>query len=345
MMADAVASYDDAAVTGDDSVLPFQLEALDVRGRVVRLDRSLDTILNQHRYPPAVCALIGEAVLLSAMIGQAMKLRERFSIQAQTDGPVSLVATDYFAPETETEPARIRAWARFDHEAVAARTGEPPESLLGDGHFAMTVDQGPHMNPYQGVTSMRPEGLAASAEAYFAQSDQIATRFAIAVGQSSGPEGGGAPSWRAGGVMIQHLAPMGEHALGSAEAAKKLAAGIDPDEAVEEWRRATILLDTVEQIELVGPFVTPERLLLRLFHEERPRVFPAQRVRFGCTCSRQKVEEMLRRYSRVALSEMTTDAGDISAECQFCGAEHRFELDDLAVDAETADDGQPHAAI
>ncbi len=323
-----------AEAAGDDAVLPFQLDALDLRGRVARLDRTLDRILGQHRYPPTVCALLGEVTLLTAMIGQAMKLRYRFSIQAKGEGAVRLLAADYTPGDADHGAAQMRAYAQFDVERTPP-VAEDPYALLGEGLFAMTIDQGPRMTPYQGLTPLVAGGLSACAETYFAQSEQIATRFKTAIAQSHAP--GDAVRWRAGGVMLQHLAEFGESAQAAADArgpsrtdgllsAQDIA---DLGDQSEAWNRANILLDTAEEIELIGPHVTPERLLVRLFHEETPRVYPAQAIAFGCSCGREKVTDLLARYPPEALREMTTDAGEIVADCQFCGAQYRFALDAL----------------
>ena len=328
------------AGTPDDAVLPFQLEALDIRGRVTRLDATLDRILSQHAYPPSVGALVAEATLLTALIGQAMKLNGRFSIQCRSQdasAPVSLVATDYFAPEAGAAPARLRAYAHFSAERTP-ETSPNPSSLIGDGFFAMILDFGRNMEPYKGVTPLSDEGLAASAEAYFAQSEQVATRFQLAVGQMEKP--GGGANWRGGGVMLQHLARVGEHVdeesargIAGREAeesgSKRLMRAEDVaamDGQQDAWRNATAKLDTVEVMELIGPYVTPEQLLIRLFHEDTPRVFAAQPVEFGCTCAPEKVETLLRQYPAEEIADMAED-GVVRADCQFCGARYDFPLE------------------
>jgi len=167
---------------GDDSLLPFQLDRSQMRGRVARLDKTLDTILTQHDYPKQVCALIAEAVLLTALVGQAVKLRWRFSIQIRGDGPIRLIATDYYAPKTEGGMAEVRAFASFDADAL---TDADPFGQLGAGVFGVTIDQGPQMTPYQGVTPLSGGSLSACAETYFAQSEQLATRFVIEAAESA----------------------------------------------------------------------------------------------------------------------------------------------------------------
>lgn len=330
---------------GDDSVLPFQLDRLALRGRVARLDGVLDRILTQHAYPPSVAALVGEAALLTALIGDAMKLQGRFSLQARGEGPVTLVATDYFAPGFEglgvqegaagpeaADAAHIRAYATFD-AARTPETSKDPAALLGDGLFAMTIDQGGHMRPYQGLTPIVPGGLGASAEAYFAQSEQLATRFVAAIGASIDgavdPETGAArPHWRAGGVMLQHMGKVGEGAIGdqpSGEGGLMNAQDVaDMSDSPDDWRHGALLLETADVMELIGPHVSPEALLFRLFHEVGPRVFPARPIRFGCTCSREKVVELLRSYPAENLADMRTEDGDVEAQCQFCGARYRW---------------------
>ncbi|MGB0410694.1 MAG: Hsp33 family molecular chaperone HslO [Pikeienuella sp.] len=314
---------------GDDMILPFQLDRAGMRGRVARLDATLDTILTQHNYPPAVGALVAEAVLLTALIGQAVKLRWRFSLQIRGAGPVRLIATDYFAPEEPGMPGEIRAFASYDEEAVAQAQGDAFD-LLGEGVFGVTIDQGPDMSPYQGVTPLTGDSLSACAETYFAQSEQLATRFMIEAAQEMST--GGTQQWRAGGVMIQQLPGEGGHTPDAPSGEDGLMTGDDIaviGDREEDWSRVAILLSTVETIELIGPHVSPENLLIRLFHEEGPRVYEPQAIAFGCTCSADRVRDALADYSAEDLSDMVTENGDIVADCQFCGAHYSFGTSEL----------------
>jgi len=318
------------AVSGDDSILPFQLDRLNVRGRVARLDATIDTILGQHNYPPAVSGLVAEATLLTALIGQTIKLRDRFSIQVRGKGAaVTMLATDYFAPKAEGEPAIMRAYAAYDAEKLGDREGI---ALLGEGLMGVTIDQGTG-HPYQGVTPLTGKSLAECAEVYFAQSEQIATRFVLASAYSQEP--GQPANWRAGGVVVQHLPDASPLMTPAPDApgggVEELMTGDDvaalTGEA-DDWRTAALKLETVEELELIGPFVSSEELLVRLFHEDAPRVYAAQPVKFGCTCGAEKLEGVLSSYDRAALSEMVED-GKITADCQFCGAQYAFTLEQL----------------
>ena len=320
-----------AQIAWDDTVLPFQLDLADIRGRVARLDGVLSHILKQHDYPPQVEALVAEMALLTALIGQTIKLRWKLSLQVQTQGAVRMIATDYYAPEAEGEPARIRAYASFDRDRIS---DSHAFAQLGQGYFGILIDQGSGTSPYQGITPIAGNSLADCAETYFAQSEQLPTRFALSFGQSREP--GVAEHWRAGGIMLQHMPKASPHADGggSGEDGLLTAGDLVSGEDDDNWTRATMHLATVEQLELIGPSVPPTDLLVRLFHEEQPRVFDAQAVRFGCTCSEDKVRKSLSIYSAKDIATMTTDDGRVTADCQFCGAHYDLDPATLGFEAE-----------
>lgn len=309
----------------DDTVLPFQLDASDIRGRLARLDGVLDGILKQHNYPAQVEALVAEMALLTALIGQTIKLRWKLSLQVQSNGPVRMIATDYYGPENEGDIARIRAYASYDADRL---TDEEPFAQVGNGYFAILIDQGEGMTPYQGITPLEGGSLAACAEAYFAQSEQLPTRFQLSFGKSTEP---GVPEhWRAGGIMLQHM-PKASPFVATGDGNGDLLGANDllqGDES-ENWNRVNILLDTVEEIELIGPQLSAGDLLLRLFHEETPRVYDTQPVRFGCTCSEDRVRQSLSIYSARDIATMTTEEGRVTADCQFCSA--HYDLDPTTV--------------
>ncbi|MFN4129614.1 MAG: Hsp33 family molecular chaperone HslO [Paracoccaceae bacterium] len=311
-------------IAWDDTVLPFQLDQSDIRGRVVRLDGVLEQVLSQHSYPPLIEALVAEAALLTALIGQTVKLRWKLSLQIRGNGAARLIATDYYGPTDDGQPARIRAYASYDAERLDLSAD--PFSQIGAGYFAVMLDQGQGMVPYQGFTPIAGGSLSSCAETYFAQSEQLPTRFSLTFGQSVEP--GRATHWRGGGVMLQHMpkAGMGVAAeAGSGEGGLLTHSDILDGEDGESWTRANALLDTVEAIELIGPQVTPSELLVRLFHEEGPRVFEAQPIRFGCSCSEDKVRNTMSIYSQRDIEKMTTPEGIVTADCQFCGA--HYEMD------------------
>lgn len=319
-------------IAWDDTVLPFQLDRTDMRGRVARLDGVLSGVLKQHAYPEPVEALVAEMALLTALIGQTIKLRWKLSLQVQTKGAVRMIATDYYGPEAEGEPARIRAYASFDADRIT--DAAPFEQLGKEGYFAILIDQGDGMKPYQGITSLAGQSLSDCASAYFEQSEQLPTRFGLSFGKSIEP---GVPEhWRAGGIMLQHM-PKASPLMKGAE---NVMAQPEPNPAEmdENWTRVNFHLDTVDELELIGPSVTPTTLLTRLFHEEEPRVFDPQVVKFGCTCSADRVRQSLSIYSAKDIATMTTEDGKVTADCQFCSA--HYVLDPQTVGFEAKDAGQ-----
>jgi len=323
-------------IAWDDTVLPFQLDRADTRGRVARLDGVLNQILAQHNYPPQIEALICEAVLITALIGQTIKLRWKLSLQIRGNGGARIIATDYYSPANQGDPAQIRAYASFDQERLDAV--QNPFDLIGNGYFAVIIDQGEGSEPYQGITPLDGGSLTACAENYFKHSEQLPTRFTLSFGQSQLP--GQPKGWRGGGMMIQHMPESSPFATGPDESggsdpiSKQIS---EPDN--DSWNRVNMLLDTVEDLELVGPTVPPTDLLVRLFSAENPRVFDSQPVAFGCTCSPERVRQSLSIYSKKDIAHMTTGDGRVTADCQFCGAHYDFDPATLGFQAKESTGG------
>jgi molecular chaperone Hsp33 len=313
----------DRPESGDDVVVPFTLDRLDGRGRVVRLGPALDAILTRHNYPAPVARLLGEAVVLAALIGSSLKFEGKFILQTQTDGPVNLIVVDLDAPDG------LRGYARFDADAVmtAIERGETqPGQMLGKGHLAMTVDQGAHMERYQGIVALDGGTLEDVAHAYFQQSEQIPTLVRLAVAQHS-VRGEGGPRWRAGGALVQFLPPHGQSVMpdlpGDGDFDNPETA--DPDFVEDDkWTQTRSLLSTVGDDELADPDVSAERLLVRLFHEPGVRIFAPIELEERCTCSAERIEAMLRdNFSPQEREEMVID-GEIEVVCEFCSADYHF---------------------
>jgi molecular chaperone Hsp33 len=317
----------------DDLVLPFAVEGLDVRGRVVRLGAALDTILGRHDYPDAVARVVGEAAALTALLGASLKLEGSFQLQTRSDGPIEMLVVDFDAPD------RLRAFARFDQERVAALGSGPggPRSaeLLGQGVLAMTIDQGSETSRYQGVVALEGQGLEEAAHQYFRQSEQIPTRVRLAVAEQFK---GGSHAYRAGGLMVQFLPNSPERARqadlhpGDVPEGHSAEHGPKPDD--DAWVEAKALVDTVEDHELVDPSVSSERLLYRLFHERGVRVFEGQGVREACRCSRQRIMGMMRRFNQKDRRDMVGENGRIGVTCEFCS--RKYDLDPAEIEAEIA---------
>ena len=317
----------------DDVVLPFAVEGLDVRGRVVRLGDAVDTILARHGYPDAVARVIGEAAALTVLLGSSLKFEGRFQLQTKSDGAIDMVVVDFDAPD------RLRACARFDAEKLASlgAGSQKTADLLGSGFLAMTIDQGAEMNRYQGVVALEGQGFEEAAHQYFRQSEQIPTRVRLAVAEQFE---GGRRAYRAGGLMVQFL-PTSPDRMRQAD----LAPGDVPeghpsndlkDPAEDDaWVEAKSLVDTIEDHELIDPAVSSERLLYRLFHERGVRVFDSQPVREACRCSQERIMTMMRRFSVEDRRDMVGENGRIGVTCEFCS--RVYDLDPSEVEAEISD--------
>ena len=304
----------------DDRILPFAVEPLDVRGRVVRLGPCVDHILTQHNYPPPVARLVGEAAALTVLLGSALKMEGRFQLQTKSDGFIDMLVVDFDAPD------RIRAFARYD----ADRLAEAPKhgDLLGHGHLAFTIDRGSEASRYQGIVALEGQGLEAAAHQYFRQSEQIPTLVRLAVAESVTGEGA---AWRAGGLMVQFLpdAPdrMRPVDLDPGNAPADYQATVpDVDDA---WNEARALAETVEDHELVDPTLSSERLLFRLFHERGVTVYEPQPLQDACRCSRGRIDAMLRRFTPQERADMIGDDGKIGVTCEFCSTHRAFDPRDF----------------
>ena len=320
--------------TSEDKILPFQLDLSDIRGRLTRLDKTLNDILSQHSYPPVVEALVAEATVITALIGQTINLKWKLSLQIRGNGPIKLIATDYFAPSKNGELGTIRAFASFNEPNLNIGEKNPFEQL-GKGYFAVLIDQGPNTEPYQGITPLTGGSLHKCAETYFAQSEQLATRFALTIGKSQTKTK--KISWQAAGLIIQKMPKKTAHGVVKEEGStNKLLASADllQGQESENWSRVNFHIDTVEELELMGPHISKIQLLDRLFHEENPRVFEAQSIKFGCTCSADKVRNTMSMYSSKDIETMTTADGEVTADCQFCGAHYIMDPTKLGFEAE-----------
>ncbi len=302
----------------DDCVLPFAVEPLDLRGRLARLGPALDAILTRHAYPEPVALLLGEAAVLTVLLGTALKFEGRFQLQTRTDGIVDMMVVDFDAPD------RLRAFARFNAARLEELGHAGVTALLGRGHLAFTIEQGAEVARYQGVASIEGGSLEQAAHVYFQQSEQIPTYIRLAAGQVVTP---GGARWRAGGLLAQFLPRSPE---------RRRMADLHPGDAPEghvheerpeedSWIEAKVLAATVEDHELLDPGLMPEDLAYRLFHERGVKAFPVQRLRESCRCSDERIETMLRSFSQKERDDMVGDDGMIGVTCEFCSTLRRYD--------------------
>jgi molecular chaperone Hsp33 len=305
----------------DDLVLPFGTVKSRVSGRIVRLGRSVDTVLAGHDYPPAVSEALGQALALTALLGNTLKPGGRLILQTKSDGPLGFLVAHYDAP------GKLRGYASVDRSRWPGDTAAKDQRvLLGKGRLAMTIDPGGEQVSHQGIVALDGGTLTDAAHMYFRQSEQLPTFIRLAVARHFiGRDATGAQQWRwrAGGLIVQHVPSAGGEPRPD-ETPEERDARLHGEED-DDWVRVRLLASTVEDLELLDPTLSPERLLLRLFHEEGVRVSPTVPVKAECRCSRERIRGFLKGFSAAELADMREADGGVTVTCEFCSTKYRFE--------------------
>lgn len=300
----------------DNIIQPFQLEASDFRGRIVRLGSTIDDIIRAHNYPDRVNRLLGETLTLTALLSSMLKYDGIFTLQTSGDGPIKMLVADM------TTAGDLRGCATFDIDRLEAATEQlaafekeegnenQMAQLLGKGYIAFTVDQGQNTDRYQGIVELKGSSLTDCVHHYFAQSEQIETGIKMAVGKRNG-------KWRAGGIMLQHIPEEGgEKGVKTSQ--------IDED----DWRRSMVLLESCKEDEFLDEELGENMLLLRLFHEEGVRVYEPQKIQKQCRCSEERVRTVLDSLSTEDI-EHVTKKGEITMTCEFCSRDYVFDANEI----------------
>lgn len=285
------------AETFADRLIGFTIPSRDARGRIVRLDDTLETILSAHAYPAPITHLLAEALVLTVLLGGLVKgENSQLTMQAQTEnGAVRLLVCDYRA-------GQLRGYVDFDRDALEELGANPTlETLFGKGYLAITFDVAGEGGRYQGIVPLEGSSLSEACENYFAQSEQVPTRIRVAV-RSSGD------GCKAAGLLVQHL-PDGE------EGRERLHARFDHP----HWEHISIMAGSIRHDELLDAALSMEALVWRLFHEEEEvRVQAGTSIERGCRCSEAHYREVLAKFPESELAEMQDETGTINVDCAFC---------------------------
>lgn len=279
-----------------DTLMGFTLPGRNARGRIVRMEGVLEQVLSAHDYPAPITHLLGEALVLGALMGGLLKgAAAQMTMQAQTQGGiVKLLVCDYRA-------GAVRGYADFDSERLAKLGANPGLSaLFGEGHLAITFETEGRQR-YQGIVPLEGDTLAQACESYFSQSEQIPTLIRVA-------SRAGAGGRRAAGLLIQHLAD-GE------EGRERLHVRMDhPD-----WEHVAVMSGTISHDELLDDDLSLEAIVWRLFHEEEEvRVQAGASLSRGCRCSAAHYETIIARFPPDEQAEMRGPDGTIAVDCAFC---------------------------
>ena len=299
--------------TTQDQLQVFIFDSCPVRGEIVSISDSWQTILARKSYPAPVRQLLGDLVAAGVLLSGTLKFNGSLIIQAQGHGPIQLLVMECNADLS------MRATAKFDETfAWDARTHYSLHELLnldGDGQLVITLDPAdrqPGQQPYQGIVALHDghEAVKSIAQAimlYMKNSEQLDTRIWLASNEQS-----------CGGLLIQRLPNHGGHQEH------------DPSATAESWQRLQALSETVSDIELLT--IAPQELMRRLFLEESHhhgvRSFDARPIRFACRCSRLKVADMLKMLGEAEINSILDEQGQVESRCEFCGQSYLFDAVD-----------------
>ena len=274
-------------MASQDITQRFLFEHADVRGEMVSADQSYREILAKHDYPEPVKALLGEMLAAAVLLSTTIKFDGLLILQAKSEGPLSTLMVECSSDQA------VRAIARYADDLQGSGLNE----LMPDGVLAITIDPD-NGQRYQGIVSLEGGSLAAALDGYFANSEQLPTRFRL---QADGR--------MARGFLLQAL-PADRQT--------------DPDERAATWQHLNVLADTLSAEELIG--LDNETLLHRLFHQDPLRLFDARPVRFECSCSEQRSGNALVSLGKAdVLSLLQEQGGEIEVDCQFCNARYRYD--------------------
>lgn len=274
-----------------DQIQRFLFDDTNVRGEIVNLQQAYAEVLDKHAYPQAVSRQLGELLSAVALLTETVKLDGTVSLEVRGQGAVRLLMA-------ESNPGGdLRAIARLDDEAALPEENTSLTSLVGEAQIVITLDPREGQR-YQGIVAVEADSLAACLEDYFARSEQLATRLWLA-----------ADGRRAAGMLLQQL-PDDE-------------ANSDPD----AWERTAHLATTLSDAELLD--LEQRELLHRLFHEEQTRVFDPKTLRFGCTCTRERIANALHGLGAEELRSIVREQGEVETQCHFCHSHYRFNAADI----------------
>lgn len=296
-----------------DTCVSFFIDNGAYQGRLIRMSSVLDTIISKHCYPRPVAAVVAESTVLAAMLASTLKYEDLFTLQTQSNGAVSMVVVDV------TSEGKIRACASFDEEHLKQNQElrktsgeiEAAPHLMGKGHLAFTVDQGPNTELYQGIVDLQGKNLTECALRYFKQSEQIDTDLKLFLQAPEGESG----SWLAAGIMLQKMPLKGGNES-------------SPEEMEEAWNEAKVFMESLTQDEVFDAELTSEQLLHRLFHANNLSISKCKNYSFGCRCSREKLLQTLSTFSEDDINAMLEN-NKVTATCHFCSEKYVFDKGEL----------------
>lgn len=277
-----------------DSLRRFMLTNTQVRGEWVHLDTTWQTLLANDAYPEPIRNVLGEALAAVLLLSATIKYEGALILQIKATGPMHLLVVQANSDGT------VRGLARYQPEAFAHLDSSktmPLSTLLGDNATMVITVQPTQGKPYQGIVALNGETMQDCLQAYFEQSEQLATKLYLA-----------ADDMACAGLLLQQL----------------------PEQRNDDqdgWQRATILADTLQPSDLLT--WDYETLLHRLYHEEQVTIFPSHPIRFQCSCSTARIEAAIQGLGEQEAQAIISEQGHINVDCEFCNKNYRFDHVDV----------------
>ena len=304
-------------IKDNDFVRVFRLDKTHIRGRHVRLEKSVNHILNRHRYPKLVSLLLGDLLSLGVILSSTVKYDGIFTVQTNSSGPLRFMIADI------ASTGEIRGYANFaqkeieEYQECINDVGIVPQ-IMGSGHLTFTVNQAKTDNMYQGIVPLEGRTISECAHNYFKQSEQISTAIKIATEQV-------ATSWKSSALMLQRE-PISDRYESREELLSETGKeniALEVFETNEDWHIASILMGSATKDELTNYDLDSNTLLYKLFHEESVRVYEPKALKFGCHCSRDRVIKTLRGLPKKEISSLQIN-GKVLVKCEFCDQSESF---------------------
>lgn len=277
-----------------DSVRRFIFENLGIRGEIVRLEHSYQSVLERHPYPAVLAELLGQAMAAITLLGTTIKYQGKLILQVQGAGPANLLVVEY---DSQRHIRGLVNWRQG--ETLNANIGE----LFGAGHMAISAvpqghaDSQDKSSRYQGIVELAEPSLAACIEHYFKQSEQLTTCLWLLANDK-----------QAAGLLLQQMP--------------------SATMSASDWQRIKLLAETVSNEELLT--LDEEALLHRLFNEDDIRLFEREHICFHCGCSRERVEQMLHCLGRDEVESIIAEQGSVEVACEYCNKHYSFDPVDTA---------------
>ncbi|MBB1282623.1 Hsp33 family molecular chaperone HslO [Pseudoalteromonas sp. AS84] len=268
----------------------YLFNELDVRGELVQIENAYNEMIADHNYPDPVKALLGELLVATCLLTATLKFEGEIAVQLQGDGPVK------YAVINGDDKQNMRGIARLQSEI----TGTTVKELIGQGYMVITITPSKGER-YQGIVPLEHDTLSECIESYFEQSEQLKTRLWFATDTTEG-------SAKACGLFLQVLP-------------------VDKQKSIEDFAHLEALSNTIKDEELLH--LDANTVLTRLYHEDNPRVFEPQAIKFKCGCSRDKTITALVNIGQEELLKDVTEKGSVNINCHYCLKEYVFNEQDI----------------